>query len=153
MSVPICPQVCPPCGDSPLSVTGNVVGILTFALAMAASIIAFTSVTRNAPKDIKESREVLNAALEHMDSIKVYETLVNNRNQDPQIKSLSNSYDVFKGAYNKVDEKLCKFESDKSSIWKRFAWWFQERDMNAGIAKVRSQMHEYTAVLLSYLSL
>ena len=40
------------CGDSPLSITASVVGILTFALGLAASYIALQSATRGAPSEI-----------------------------------------------------------------------------------------------------
>ena len=40
------------CGDSPLSTTASVVGILTFALGLAASYIALQSATRGAPSEI-----------------------------------------------------------------------------------------------------
>ena len=40
------------CGDSPLSTTASVVGILTFTLGLAASYIALQSATRGAPSEI-----------------------------------------------------------------------------------------------------
>ncbi|KAL6716392.1 hypothetical protein ACLMJK_005958 [Lecanora helva] len=40
------------CGDSPLSTTSSVVGILTFALGLLASYIALQSATRGAPSEI-----------------------------------------------------------------------------------------------------
>ncbi len=40
------------CGDSPLSTTASVVGILTFALGLIASYIALQSATRGAPSEI-----------------------------------------------------------------------------------------------------
>ena len=40
------------CGDSPLSTTASVVGILTFALGLLASYIALQSATRGAPSEI-----------------------------------------------------------------------------------------------------
>lgn len=40
------------CGDSPLSTTASIVGILTFALGVFASYIALQSATRGAPSEI-----------------------------------------------------------------------------------------------------
>ncbi len=40
------------CGDSPLSTTASIVGILTFALGLFASYIALQSATRGAPSEI-----------------------------------------------------------------------------------------------------
>ena len=40
------------CGDTPLSTTASIVGILTFALGLAASYIALQSATRGAPSEI-----------------------------------------------------------------------------------------------------
>ena len=40
------------CGDSPLSTTASIVGILTFALGLLASYIALQSATRGAPSEI-----------------------------------------------------------------------------------------------------
>ncbi len=40
------------CGDSPLSTTASIVGILTFALGLIASYIALQSATRGAPTEI-----------------------------------------------------------------------------------------------------
>lgn len=49
-SAPLAPILS--CGDSPLSTTASIVGILTFALGLVASYIALQSATRGAPSEI-----------------------------------------------------------------------------------------------------
>ncbi|KAI3324216.1 hypothetical protein HD806DRAFT_494453 [Xylariaceae sp. AK1471] len=46
-------SVCAPCGDSPLSVTGNIVGILTFVVAIAAAAIYRVGLVRAAAEEIE----------------------------------------------------------------------------------------------------
>lgn len=108
---------------------------------------------RNATKDIKEFRAILSATAEHIDAIHVYKELLDNRNPDWGVDGLAKSYAIFKKAFDEVDEKLRNFESRKSSVWKCLAWWFEEKDLNAGMVRVKSQMQQYTAVQLGYLSL
>ncbi len=51
-STPIPARTSLSCGDSPLSTTASIVGILTFALGVLASYIALQSATRGAPSEI-----------------------------------------------------------------------------------------------------
>ncbi|KAI0004369.1 hypothetical protein F4779DRAFT_621500 [Xylariaceae sp. FL0662B] len=48
---------CPECNDSGLSVTGNIVGILTFAYAVFISCLAFLSLADNASQEAYEATE------------------------------------------------------------------------------------------------
>ena len=52
VSAPIPQPTILDCGDTPLSTTASIVGILTFALGLAASYIALQSATRGAPSEI-----------------------------------------------------------------------------------------------------
>ncbi|KAI0183124.1 hypothetical protein EV127DRAFT_475396 [Xylaria flabelliformis] len=45
--------VCPPCGDSPLSITSNIIGILTFAFAITAALIYRFSLVRKAAAELQ----------------------------------------------------------------------------------------------------
>lgn len=53
MSATICPQ-CPQCSDSPLSITASITGILTFALAVLATIRLYVTSYRESPKEIEK---------------------------------------------------------------------------------------------------
>lgn len=61
------------CGDSPLSTTSSIVGILTFALGVLASYIALQSATRGAPSeiarlvdDLRTTQHEINRVAEHI---------------------------------------------------------------------------------------
>ncbi|KAI0545585.1 hypothetical protein F4679DRAFT_457988 [Xylaria curta] len=45
--------VCAPCEDSPLSITGNIIGILTFAIALTATFIYRFSLVRKAAAELQ----------------------------------------------------------------------------------------------------
>ena len=61
------------CGDSPLSITASIVGILTFALGLLASYIALQTATRGAPseisrlvKDLRTTQREINRVAEYI---------------------------------------------------------------------------------------
>lgn len=46
-------STCAPCGDSPLSITSNVIGLLTFTLATVATYLAYAAVALHVPDEIE----------------------------------------------------------------------------------------------------
>lgn len=60
------------CGDSPLSTTASIVGILTFALGLLASYIALQSATRGAPSEISRLIEDLRTTQREINRVAEY---------------------------------------------------------------------------------
>ena len=68
MSTPACTacQDVLSCGDSPLSITGNVIGILTFAAALLISIQVYVNSMRNADRNILELTETFRSRVDEV---------------------------------------------------------------------------------------
>ncbi|GAW13684.1 hypothetical protein ANO14919_030730 [Xylariales sp. No.14919] len=74
--------ICAPCKDSPLSITGNIIGILTFSVAIIAAAIYRFGLVREAAAEIywlKEEAEVRARILEHRYN-KIRARYLSNRN-------------------------------------------------------------------------
>jgi hypothetical protein len=57
---------CAPCGDSPLSVASNIVGLLTFAVATIATYLAYSTLTLNVPDEIESHIQNLDGLREEL---------------------------------------------------------------------------------------
>lgn len=58
------------CSDSPLSITGNIIGILTFAYATLATVVYYLVAISNSDRDLNRLRDTLNEV--RLEAMKVY---------------------------------------------------------------------------------
>src|SRR5512140_2835994 len=63
---------CPDCGDSPLSTTGNVTGILTFAYAILASVALFFAVIGTADNELQQLATSQQQTSRHIETLYGY---------------------------------------------------------------------------------
>jgi hypothetical protein len=149
-STPIC---CSECGDSPLSWTGNVVGILTFALGVIISSAAFIAATRGADKEIQYSKEILRETKEHINKIHTQlDTLKYRGGNNLQGMDLLiyDSLESLNVARKDMDGKLADFKTP-TSVWNRVRWWYDEKEIGVGMAKLDFQGQLFATVNLTLL--
>lgn len=122
-------EACPPCDDSPLSYAGNITGILTFALGLVASCLAFFSIIRDAHVEISNLRQIVIETKGHISAMREhFETLGLRRDDDLEFMQvpLRNSLASFEDAAVEMGQHLSEFTtltSSSSSQWARIKWW------------------------------
>ncbi|KAF1956440.1 hypothetical protein CC80DRAFT_548733 [Byssothecium circinans] len=75
--------ICPPSGDSPLSVTSNIIGILTFVYVLVVGIWYRIATIRSAAQDLKNFIDEFSSILGR--HARKYDTHVRNKNLDEEI--------------------------------------------------------------------
>ena len=99
------------CGDSPLSTTASVVGILTFALGVLASYIALQSATRGAPSEIARLVDDLRTTQRELNRVAEY---------------------IFDDAHNAPDSAAAQFGNDSRE------YIIKTRGIGVGVAPERT---------------
>lgn len=156
-------QTCPDCdcGDSPLSVLANVLGILTFALGLAASFAAFAAITRGATREMEETWKVCSMAGQQIAQADRFLTTLHYRS-DADLKAMEelvrDSLDALKAARKEMESDLREFkmddterESPRLPSSSRLKWWYYERGVRAGVMKLRESQQHFAAVQLMLL--
>lgn len=120
-------SVCPPCQDSPLSITGNVVGVLTFVYVLVIGAFLRLSAIKNAARelDILELEgEFLVRDFERIES-KYKSREVSSVERYSQIEVVQQSYRTEIESLNKIQEKLKSRSSGVYHGWKRLVFGFR----------------------------
>ena len=150
----------PGCGDSPLSTTGSVVGILTFALGLLAYLIAFLTITRGADQALAEMLATLDETDRQILGIK---TLLDDaeREADPDYDAMKNMIDgpesSFRTANNDFERLLEPFSvasrrsrPGRMSLFRRFRWWYRDRDLAAATIRLENRRQHFATIQLTY---
>ena len=98
------------CGDSPLSTTASIIGILTFAYALALGAYAYIARATTSLKQWEKQDQKFHMMLE--DKFKFHAIL----NEMKLTQSVNKDFNV-----NRLDSLLNKFEDDAEEIEQRFA--------------------------------
>lgn len=156
------PKCCPECSDSPLSYTGNIVGILTFVLGLLISFAAFLAATRGADEERRRSREVVQRTKnqimgirDHIEDLK-YQAGSNLEGMDNLIDDCLKSFDeAWRDINGKLNESkpIGTFKTGRSpmSVWDRIRWWYHEKEIIGGLARLESQRQFFATVQLAFL--
>jgi hypothetical protein len=147
------PTYCPKCGDSPLTWTGNVLGILTFALGLIISSAAFVAATRGADKEIEYSKGILKETEEQIDKISTHMDTLKYRggnNLQHMDQLIYDSLESLRVAREAMDGKLKQFKTP-TFIWNRVRWWYDEKEIGVGMAKLDCQRQLVATVQLTLL--
>ena len=146
---------CPECGDSPLSITGNITGILTFAYALLASSLVFFAVVRSAEHEMLQLRASVNQTSKHIETLYAYFNgldLV----ADPDLALIQDPIKFALHDWRTTNQDLSnQFEElagMRPGIRRQLAWWNRHRDILAGMAKLRSEKDDLFALLLTFMS-
>ncbi|PVH68450.1 hypothetical protein DL98DRAFT_599520 [Cadophora sp. DSE1049] len=137
--------------DSPLSTTGNIIGILTFALAVFSFCAAFYAITHDAPREIEAYRESLKERKDHIKEIKRYfdeldivaDSVLEQSPIDPLIHNSLRS----------LENRRQVMEKELSNIRGRLQWWYRRQDMATSMARIETQLQHLGAIQLTFLLL
>ncbi|KAF8856375.1 hypothetical protein BDZ45DRAFT_675605, partial [Acephala macrosclerotiorum] len=147
------PACCPECRDSPLTWTGNVLGILTFVLGLTISSAAFVAATRGADKEIQYSKGILRETEEQINKIQAQLDTLKYRggnNLQHMDQLIYDSLESLKNAREAMDRKLTNFKTP-TSLWNRVLWWYDQKEIGVGMAKLDCQGQLFSTVQLTLL--
>ncbi|RYP50097.1 hypothetical protein DL768_004301 [Monosporascus sp. mg162] len=152
MSSPAC---CPECSDSPLSTTGNITGILTFAYALLASCLVFLAVIRTAESEIQQLHTSVRQTSRHIETLYSYFNgldLV----ADQDLAAIQDPIKVALEDWRRTNQHLTaqveELNNIPSGIRRWLVWWYRHKDILAGVAELRSEKDDLSALLLMYMS-
>ncbi|KAI0428765.1 hypothetical protein F5Y09DRAFT_343359 [Xylaria sp. FL1042] len=146
--------VCPECTDSPLSVTGNVVGIATFALGVIAFCATLFTVTRGADGEIYYYKQTLEETDRHINQISAYFTrleLEADEDLEQQVDSVADSLRQLLIANRDISARIDEVKEVKPALCRRLMWWWKEKEIAGGMVRVESQKQHVTAIQLTFL--
>lgn len=155
---------CPDCDDSPLSITSNILGILTFAAGLFLSFAAFVTITRNASNEIQDLYTTLDQTDKHIQFLK-YHFRDLEGDSDPLFNEMQDAmvhlYILFRAACQDVRNHLRTFGHIRervserrvsTSAWDNVRWWYYEKDTAAKIAKLDGYRQHFTAIQLTFMA-
>lgn len=145
------------CDDSPLSTVANVIGILTFALAVGASSLAFITVFLDAGDEINYYKDILSKIKTQVENLEQYFlSLKTEANPDfmPYECAMKTSSGDLLEAHDKISNNLTKASHNISSyrILGRLQWWRSEKEIRLEVGRLESQKTQFTTMLLIFLS-
>ncbi len=145
------------CADSPLSMTGSIVGILTFALALLAYYFAFVATTKGAPAEIETfARDLSMTQSQIVPIIEYFEKQRQQANTAYQGHgdSILAALWSLVSTLQRVTTEFSRHRPDGQSspgMWRRLRWVFDRDDMVESMARISNQKATITATQLSFL--
>lgn len=148
---------CPNGGDSPLSTTASVLGILTFALSLLAYIIALVVITRSAKGERDTALAIMYDTENQMDRIRHYFD-AEQRERDPDYQVYADMINKSEVAFRKAKEKIasCLKPFDAHLGWPlsfvgRLRWWYRVKGVATAAARLESRRQHFATIQLTYL--
>lgn len=144
-------------GDSPLSTTGNITGLLTFALATFSFCLAFYIATEGALKEMDDYQVYLDQRKDHIAVIRqFFEERDIEADHELEISGLQ---ELIRNSLKSAEERREKLEQEVGKIrntpgvdiGKRIQWWMRRRDMSLATASVEIEIHHLTALQMSFI--
>ncbi|CAG1990976.1 unnamed protein product [Fusarium graminearum] len=145
---------CPDCGDSPLSTTGNILGILTFALGLFLSTVAFMVAVRSAETEIDDLIESLKSTGRYIDQMTRFFASMG-READPEMTGMgllpSDATESISNTQTKLLDELEETKKTISELPTRVDWWYRAQDVKAKLSKLDSERQHLHSVQLALL--
>ncbi|RYP24022.1 hypothetical protein DL765_000750 [Monosporascus sp. GIB2] len=144
---------CPECGDSPLSIMGNITGILTFFYALLAPFLLFLTVVNTAGAELKVLRYNLDDISTYMEDVRGHFHILT-LEADPDAWSmgtrLSIARDKLEDMSRKLSEELKEYETNPST-WTRIKWWHKYNEIAGKMARLQNGKDNFSPMLLNFL--
>jgi len=135
--------------DSPLSIAGNVTGILTFALGVFSFCAAFYAITYNAHGEIQSLKEAIEERKLHVDELERYfeelDVAADADFEDSRIKH------IIGNSLASLKKRHLDMERDLGAIKGRLQWWYRRQDITSSLARVETQLQYLGAIQLTFL--
>jgi hypothetical protein len=152
------------CSDSPLSITGNLISVLTFGLGIAASYLAFYTLTRDALSEIETFKRDLDIARTPLRSIFeccatescLAPTQTNNR-EGALEKSISALEMTLESLYDELDGLQKKHQNTGNGWWtrtelgKRLRWVYKRKQIVQRMTRIVAEKMEVHVSQMSLL--
>jgi hypothetical protein len=138
------------CGDSPLSITGNVIGILTFVSAIIIALQVYIDSMRNAESKLKDMEDTLRLHYDKVNSLvtklRVQSMNVDNDLQTRLMLTLGRIQVPLMTASDLLEEVTSFQHRGKSRVWRRAKFIIREDLIKEGIAKIEKAMQPVNEV-------
>jgi len=155
MSSTDCPSTCPECSDSPLSLTGNIVGILTFAIGLLASSLAFFIIASGIQDELTALESSLAKSGHQIQHSRRY---FQARDSDRDLAlqemeaEMAAALDSTETLYLEVLDKVRRVRESAGSVWTRISWWQRGRQAVASdMARLESEKTHLGSLQLTFL--
>ncbi|KAI0521175.1 hypothetical protein F5B22DRAFT_41262 [Xylaria bambusicola] len=154
MAQPAMSGTCPECSDSPLSVTGNIIGILTFALGVFAFCATLFAVLRGANEEICRIRQTLNETESEIQDIYPYFTGLE-LEADEDLKNhqalVQQCLEGLVDARTTVSYRLESIEKVQSGLCRPLGWWWREKEIQGGLLRIENHKRQIMIIQLTFL--
>ena len=148
--------------DSPLSITSNILSILTFTYAILASLLLFSATVRSADAEIQQLLSQLRQTARHIDTLCSYfQELDLIADQDllglgpgegtEMHEPIRMALKDWRRTNMIVTARLEELNRVKIGVRRRVGWWLERREVMAGVERGRSEKEDLAALLLTYL--
>jgi hypothetical protein len=149
--------------DSPLSIVSNVIGILTFCVALLASIIAYFVLLRDATSELRTVMEELNGSTNHLEALETYFATSIQSPVDPEVEAHQamlnfNLRTLRRRILSFVDrlEKTTKLYSVPMFQFdlrfrRRIIWAFRRQEMLDELARIEKGKNDINQILIAIL--
>jgi hypothetical protein len=149
------PSIGPQCSDSPLSITGNVLGILTFALGLLASALAFLVITSGIQSELSTLELSLEKTGHQISHSRRYFQLRDSerdailQEMGGEIAAALNSAERL---YIELLGSVRTVKESADSVWTRVGWWYHGRQaVTANMARLESEKTHLGTLQLTFL--
>ncbi|KAK3360375.1 hypothetical protein B0T25DRAFT_446864 [Lasiosphaeria hispida] len=137
--------------DSPLSIAGNITGILTFALGVFSFCAAFYAITYDAHREIQDLKDAVAERKSHVDELERYfeelDVAADADFEQSHIKPIvEKSLSGLKARHVEVEKEL-------AAIRGRLQWWYRRQDITSSLARIETQLQHLGAIQLTFLLL
>ena len=137
--------------DSPLSIAGNITGILTFALGVFSFCAAFFAITYDAHREIQDLKDTVKERKLHIDEIERYfeelDIAADADFEQSQIKQIVGT------SLSGLKKRNTEMERDLGAVRGRLQWWYRRQDVTSSLARIETQLQYLGAVQLTFLLL
>ena len=137
--------------DKALSTTGDVIGILTFALGVFSFCAAFFAITHDAPREIEDYKESLEERKGHIEKARGYfDELRRVADSDWEQSDIK---DIIHTSLQRLETRRQAMYDSLSKVRGRLQWWYRRQDMLLSMARIETQLQHLGAIQLTFLLL
>jgi hypothetical protein len=145
-------------GDSPLSTTSNIIGILTFALATFTFCVAFYAATADAPREAMSYKGYVEQRKKHIQEIGQFfeekDVAADPDLEGSPLKGLvEDSIENAERLRTQLETNVYRIcaHGEGMSLSQRVWWWLGRREMSMTMTSIDIQIQHLTALQITFL--